>query len=43
VKDAICREVADLPVDEALKAILEKAHEAAKDCPFVREATLRKR
>ena len=43
VKDAINREVAHLPVDEALKAITDMAHEAAKDIPFLREATLRKR
>ena len=43
VKDAIYREVAHLPLREAIKAIHEMAHEAAKDCPFVREATLRKR
>jgi hypothetical protein len=43
VKEALYQEVAHLPVDEALKALLEMAHEAAKDCPFLREAAPRRR
>lgn len=43
VKDSLDREVVHLPVDEALAAILEKAHEAAKECSCVRQAALRKR
>ena len=40
-KEAISREVADLPVDEALREIAKKARLAAEECPLPRRSPLR--
>jgi len=40
-KDAIYREVADLPVDEALREIAKKARLAAEGCQLPRRSPLR--
>ena len=40
-KEAIYREVDDLPVDEALSEIAKKARLAAEGCPLPRRSPLR--
>jgi len=40
-KEAIYREVADLPVNEALREIAKKARLAAAECPLPRRSPLR--
>ena len=40
-KEAISREVAGLPVDEALSEIVKKARLAAEECPLPRRSPLR--